>query len=69
MRASFYLSQFDLKTKYRFNKNYIIFDTLLQLSLEYNFLIIDYIISIKFNLINYYIDIDNFFDDFNNYIL
>ena len=69
MHALFYLSQFDLKIKYRFNKINIMLDTLLQLSFENDLTTIDCITLAELDLVSYYVDIDDLFDDSNNYII
>ena len=69
MRTLFYLSQFDLKIKYRLDKDNIVLDALSRLFFENNLTTIDRIASIKLNLVNYYVDIDNLFDKFDNYVM
>ena len=68
IRALFYLSQFDLKIKYRLDKNHIVLDALSRLSSE-NHSIIDRITLAELNLSSYYIDIDDFSNDSDNYIM
>ena len=68
IRASFYLSQFDLKIKYRLDKNHIVLDALSRLSSE-NDSAIDRIISAELNLSSYYADIDDFSNDSDSYVM
>ena len=69
MRASFYLSQFDLKIKYRLDKNNIVLDALSRLFSKNNLIIIDRIVSTELDLVSYYVDIDDLFDEFDNYAM